>query len=106
MSTQTEKSPAQLAEEFLRKYATVIGTLDAIKEKDRKFLLKYATVVGSPAAIDLVAPETDPTSVISDDETPEVPVVPPTDPTDPEDEGTETGDIGGEGMEDEGVENE
>ena len=33
MSTQTEKTPAQLAEEFLRKYATVIGTLDAIKEK-------------------------------------------------------------------------
>ena len=56
MSTQT-KTPAQLAEEFLRKYATVIGTLKAIEDGDRPFLLKYATVVGSPAAIDLVAPE-------------------------------------------------
>lgn len=79
MSTQTQ-TPADLAVKFLEKYATVIGTLDAIERKDREFLLKYATVVGSPAAIDLVAPETDPTSVVSEDETPEVPVVPPTDP--------------------------
>ena len=78
MSTQTEKTPVQLAEEFLRKYATVIGTLEAIEKPDRKFLLKYATVVGSPAAIDLVAPEPDPTSVEPDDENPDV----PTDPTD------------------------
>ena len=82
MSTQTQ-TPADLAVKFLEKYATVIGTLDAIERKDREFLLKYATVVGSPTAIDLVAPETDPTSVVSEDETPEVPVVPPTDPTDP-----------------------
>ena len=81
MSTQTEKTPVQLAEEFLRKYATVIGTLEAIEKPDRKFLLKYATVVGSPAAIDLVAPEPDPTSVEPDDENPDVPTN-PTDPTD------------------------
>lgn len=56
MSTQTEKTPAQLAEEFLKKYATVIGTLDAIKEKDRNFLLKYATVVGTPEAVETYAP--------------------------------------------------
>lgn len=87
MSTQTEKTPAQLAEEFLRKYATVIGTLDAIKEKDREFLLKYATVVGSPAAIDVVAPET------SED---------PEEPTDPE-EGTA---VGGDDPIVEGEENE
>lgn len=88
MSTQT-KTPAELAEEFLRKYATVIGTLDAIKEKDREFLLKYATVVGSPAAIDVVAPETsDDPSETSED--PVEPTVPTTDPTDPE-EGTVVG---------------
>ena len=57
MSTQTQKTPIQLAEDFLKKYATVIGTLDAIKEQDRDFLLKYATVIGSKDAIDLVAPE-------------------------------------------------
>jgi hypothetical protein len=102
MSTQTEKTPAQLAEEFLRKYATVIGTLEAIDKSDKTFLLKYATVVGSPKAIEDL-PDPGQPAIISDDETPEVPVVPP---TDPEDEGTETGDIGGEGMEDEGVENE
>lgn len=50
MSTQT-KTPAELAEEFLKKYATVIGTLDAIKEKDKQFLLKYATIIGTPEAI-------------------------------------------------------
>ena len=50
MSTQT-KTPAELAEEFLIKYATVIGSLDAIKEKDKQFLLKYATIVGTPEAV-------------------------------------------------------
>ena len=54
MSTQTEKTQIQLAEEFLRKYATVIGTLDAIKEKDKQFLLKYATVVGTPEAVNVL----------------------------------------------------
>lgn len=88
MSTQTQ-TPAELAEEFLRKYATVIGTLDAIERKDRDFLLKYATVVGSKDAIDLVAPETT--------------TVPP---TDPEGDGTETGNIGGDGMEDDDTDNE
>ena len=56
MSTQT-KTPAELAEDFLKKYATVVGTNKAIEDKNRDFLLKYATVVGSPAEIDLVAPE-------------------------------------------------
>jgi hypothetical protein len=82
MSTQTEKTPAQLAEEFLRKYATVIGTLDAIDKSDKTFLLKYATVVGSPKAIEDL-PDAEQPTIISDDETPEVPVVPPTEPTDP-----------------------
>lgn len=50
MSTQTQ-TPAQMAEDFLKKYATVIGTLDAIERKDREFLLKYFTVVGAPEAI-------------------------------------------------------
>lgn len=50
MSTQTQ-TPAQIAEDFLKKYATVIGTLDAIERKDREFLLKYFTVVGAPEAI-------------------------------------------------------
>ena len=101
MSSQT-KTPAELAEEFLRKYATVIGTLDAIERKDREFLLKYATVVGSPAAIDLVAPETDPTSVVSEDETPEVPTDPITPTTEPE-EPTEPTDPAGVG---EGTDNQ
>jgi hypothetical protein len=86
MSTQTEKTPAQLAEEFLRKYATVIGTLDAIDKSDKTFLLKYATVVGSPKAIEDLPDAGQPTTVSDDDETPEVPVVPPTDPTDPTDD--------------------
>lgn len=77
MSTQTEKTPAQLAEEFLRKYATVIGTLDAIDKGDKAFLLKYATVVGSPEAIKNLPDAGQPTTV-SDDT-----------PTDTE-EGTET----------------
>lgn len=69
MSTQT-KTPAQLAEDFLKKYATVIGTLDAIKEKDREFLLKYATVVGSKDSIDLVAPEDSGATTGIDDQDP------------------------------------
>lgn len=68
MSTQIQKTPEQLAEDFLRKYATVIGTLDAIKDKDRTFLLKYATVVGSKDAIDLVAPEDSGDPVVIDDQ--------------------------------------
>ena len=36
MSTQTQ-TPADLAVKFLEKYATVIGTLDAIERKDREF---------------------------------------------------------------------
>ena len=90
MSTQTQ-TPADLAVKFLEKYATVIGTLDAIERKDREFLLKYATVVGSPAAIDIVAPAPDPTSTVSDDEDP----INPNDPTDQGD-GTETGEVGGD----------
>lgn len=58
MSTQT-KTPAQMAEEFLKKYATVIGTLDAIKEKDKKFLLKYATVIGTPEAVNALIGDID-----------------------------------------------
>lgn len=99
MSTQTQKTPAQLAEDFLRKYATVIGTLEAIDKSDKTFLLKYATVVGSPKAINDLPDAGQPTTI--DDETPEV----PTDPTDPnlpptdtEDDGTETGEIRGDGM--------
>lgn len=86
MSTQTEKTPAQLAEEFLRKYATVIGTLEAIDKSDKTFLLKYATVVGSPKAIKDLPDAGQPTTI--DDETPEVPTDPeePTDPTDPTDD--------------------
>lgn len=65
MSTQTQKTPAQLAEDFLRKYATVIGTLEAIDKSDKTFLLKYATVVGSPKAIkDL--PDAGQPAIISD----------------------------------------
>lgn len=81
MSTQT-KTPAQLAEEFLKKYATVVGTNKAIEDKNSDFLLKYATVVGTPEAIETYAP---------------------IEPTDPE-EGTETV-VGGDPME-EGEENE
>lgn len=103
MSTQTQKTPVQLAEDFLRKYATVIGTLEAIEKPDRTFLLKYATVVGSPAAIDLVAPETDPTSVVSEDETPEVPTDPITPPTEPEEPTEPTDPAGvGEGTDEQG----
>ena len=98
MSTQTQ-TPAQMAEEFLRKYATVIGTLEAIDKSDKTFLLKYATVVGSPKAIEDLPDAGQPTTI--DGETPEVPTD-PTDPTDPEGDGTETGDIGGEGMDDDG----
>ena len=102
MSTQTQ-TPADLAVKFLEMYATVIGTLDAIERKDREFLLKYATVVGSPAAIDVVAPETDPTSVVSEDETPEVPTDPITPPTDPEVPIDPTDDAGaGEGIDNQG----
>lgn len=102
MSTQTQ-TPADLAVKFLEKYATVIGTLDAIERKDREFLLKYATVVGSPAAIDLVAPETDPVSVVSEDETPEVPTDPITPPTEPEEPTEPTDPAGvGEGTDEQG----
>lgn len=82
MSTQT-KTPAELAEEFLKKYATVVGTNKAIEDKNSDFLLKYATVVGTPEAVETYAP---------------------TEPTDPE-EGTEIIDAGGDPME-EGEENE
>ena len=67
MSTHTN-TPVQLAEEFLRKYATVIGTLEAIENQDRNFLLKYATVVGSKDAIDLVAPEDSDDPTVIDDQ--------------------------------------
>ena len=67
MSTQTQ-TPADLAVKFLEKYATVIGTLDAIERKDREFLLKYATVVGSIDAIDLVAPEDPGAPTVIDDQ--------------------------------------
>lgn len=62
MSTQT-KTPAQMAEEFLRKYATVIGTLEAIEKSDKAFLLKYATVVGTPEAVETYT-STDPEEVV------------------------------------------
>ena len=102
MSTQTQKTPAQLAEDFLRKYATVIGTLEAIDKSDKTFLLKYATVVGSPKAISDLPDAGQPT-IISDDETPEVPVVPPTDPTDPTDTTDPTDDAGaGDGTDNQG----
>lgn len=105
MSTQTEKTPAQLAEEFLRKYATVIGTLEAIDKSDKTFLLKYATVVGSPKAIkDL--PDAGQPTIISDDETPEVPtdpIVPPTEPEEPAEPEVPTDPAGvGEGTDEQG----
>lgn len=80
MSTQT-KTPAELAEEFLRKYATVVGTDKAIEDKNSDFLLKYATVVGTPEAVATYAPTE------------------PTEPTDPE-EGSEIVDVGGDPMDD------
>lgn len=83
MSTQT-KTPAELAEEFLKKYATVVGTNKAIEDKNSEFLLKYATVVGTPEAVETYAPT----------ET--------TEPTDPEE--TEIIDVGGDPIE-EGEEN-
>lgn len=80
MSTQTQFT-AQSAEEFLKKYATVVGTNKAIEDKNTDFLLKYATVVGTPEAVEIYAP---------------------TEPTDPEE--TEIIDVGGDPME-EGEEN-
>lgn len=50
MSTQTQFT-AESAEEFLKKYATVVGTNKAIKDKNSEFLLKHTTVVGSPEAV-------------------------------------------------------
>ena len=99
MSTQT-KTPAQLAEEFLRKYATVIGTLDAIDKSDKTFLLKYATVVGSPKAIEDLPDAGQPTTVSDDDETPEVPTEPTVPPTEPE-EPTDPAGVG-EGTDEQG----
>lgn len=84
MSTQT-KTPAELAEEFLKKYATVVGTDKAIEDKNSEFLLKYATVVGTPEAVATYAP-TEPAVVSDDTEEPVEPTVPSTDP----EEGTET----------------
>lgn len=51
MSTQTQFT-AKRAEEFLKKYATVVGTNKAIENKNSEFLLKHATVVGSPEAVE------------------------------------------------------
>lgn len=81
MSTQQQNS-AEMAVKFLRKYATVIGTLEAIDKSDKEFLQKYATVVGSPEAIENLPDAEQPTTVSDDDETPEVPTD-PTEPTDP-----------------------
>lgn len=50
MSTQTQFT-AKSAEDFLKKYATVVGTNKAVEDKNSDFLLKYATVVGTPEAV-------------------------------------------------------
>ena len=50
---KTEKE----AKDFLQRTMTVVGSSDAIKDKERDFLEKYATAVYSPDAIDIVAPK-------------------------------------------------
>lgn len=99
MSTQTQFT-AKSAEEFLKKYATVVGTNKAIEDKNSDFLLKYATVVGTPEAVAIYAP-TEPAVVSDDTEDPVEPTVPPTNP----EEGSETGDVTGDPVV-EGEENE
>ena len=83
MSTQTQMTQDQAAT-FLKERITVVGTNEAIETKDREFLTKYSTVVGSLEAIDIVAPETDPTSVVPEED-PTEPTVPPTEPEEPTD---------------------
>lgn len=69
MSTQTQFT-AESAEEFLRKYATVVGTIKAIEDKNSEFLLKHATVVGTPEAVATYIPA-EPATVSDDtDNTP------------------------------------
>jgi hypothetical protein len=48
----------QTAKEFLQRTMTVVGSSAAIEDQNGTFLKKYATVVNSKDAIKIVAPET------------------------------------------------